>query len=276
MSARWTLAWTIQPIENPIAHSSAERRTTRPTPTRGIRPSIDSGSASPTASRNIGNTSSAIVSPVHSACASSGNATRSSPCRLTSTIPKIAIPRSASRASSRVLIGRWSMLSPLPVILCRGVPRRMPCHGGAQTAIALRQGKFAGSIAMIVDETELPYERPPLSKEYLAGDKTFERILIRQPAFWEEREVTMLLGRRVVSVDPVAHSVTTADGAIIGYCKLIWATGGTARRLACAGHDLGGVHTIRCRANVDRLVAELPGVTEVVVVGGGFIGLEAT
>jgi len=148
-------------------------------------------------------------------------------------------------------------------------------HGGAQAAIALRQGKFAGSIAMIGDETELPYERPPLSKEYLAGDKTFERILIRQPAFWEEREVTMLLGRRVVSVDPVAHSVTTADGAIIGYCKLIWATGGTARRLACAGHDLGGVHTIRCRANVDRLVAELPGVTEVVVVGGGFIGLEA-
>src|SRR3569623_1986948 len=148
-------------------------------------------------------------------------------------------------------------------------------HGGAQAAIALRQGKFAGSIAMIGDEIELPYERPPLSKEYLAGDKTFERILIRQPAFWEEREVTMLLGRRVVSVDPVAHSVTTADGAIIGYCKLIRATGGTARRLACAGHDLGGVHTIRCRANVDRLVAELPGVTEVVVVGGGFIGLEA-
>lgn len=148
-------------------------------------------------------------------------------------------------------------------------------HGGAQAAIALRQGKFAGSIAMIGDEPELPYERPPLSKEYLAGDKAFDRILIRQPAFWEERNVAMLLGRRVVSVDPAVHRVTTADGAIIGYGKLIWATGGTARRLACEGHDLGGVHTIRCRADVDRLVAELPGVTEVVVVGGGFIGLEA-
>ncbi|HEX4695264.1 FAD-dependent oxidoreductase [Sphingomonas sp.] len=148
-------------------------------------------------------------------------------------------------------------------------------HGGAQVAIALRQGKFAGSIAMVGDEPELPYERPPLSKEYLSGDKPFERILIRQPAFWEEREVAMLLGRRVVSVDPHARRVTTADGATIGYGKLIWAAGGQARRLACEGHDLAGVHTIRSRADVDRLVAELPGVNRVAVVGGGFIGLEA-
>src|SRR3954466_13431262 len=90
-------------------------------------------------------------------------------------------------------------------------------HGGAQAAIALRQGKFEGTIAVIGDEPELPYERPPLSKEYLAGDKSFDRILIRQPAFWEERQVTMLPGRRVVAVDPAAHHVTTADGAEIGY-----------------------------------------------------------
>ena len=61
-------------------------------------------------------------------------------------------------------------------------------HGGAQAAIALRAAKFAGSIAMVGDEPELPYERPPLSKEYLAGDKPFERILIRPPAFWGERD----------------------------------------------------------------------------------------
>ena len=99
-------------------------------------------------------------------------------------------------------------------------------HGGAQVAIALRQGKFAGSIGVIGDEPELPYERPPLSKEYLAGDKSFDRILIRQPAFWEERDVAMLLGRTVVAVDPAAHEVTTADGATIGYGSLVWATGG--------------------------------------------------
>jgi 3-phenylpropionate/trans-cinnamate dioxygenase ferredoxin reductase subunit len=148
-------------------------------------------------------------------------------------------------------------------------------HGGAQAAIALGQGKFAGSIAVIGDEPELPYERPPLSKEYLAGDKSFDRILIRQPAFWEERQVTMLPGHRVVAVDPVAHRVTTADGAEIGYGKLIWAAGGHARRLSCQGHDLIGVHTVRTRADADRMIAELPAVTDAVVIGGGFIGLEA-
>ena len=148
-------------------------------------------------------------------------------------------------------------------------------HGGAQAAIALRQGKFEGTVAVIGDEPELPYERPPLSKEYLAGDKSFDRILIRQPAFWEERQVTMLPNRRVVAVDPAAHRVITADGAEIAYGKLIWATGGHARRLSCQGHDLTGVHTVRTRADADRMIAELPDVTEAVVIGGGFIGLEA-
>ena len=148
-------------------------------------------------------------------------------------------------------------------------------HGGAQAAIALRQGKFHGSIAIVGDEPELPYERPPLSKEYLAGDKAFDRLLIRQPSFWQEREVAMLLGRRVVAVDPAAHVVETAEGASIGYGRLIWAAGGRARRLACDGHDLAGVHTVRDRADVDRMIAELPTVARAVVIGGGFIGLEA-
>ena len=148
-------------------------------------------------------------------------------------------------------------------------------HGGAQAAIALRQGKFEGSVVIIGDEPELPYERPPLSKEYLAGDKSFDRILIRQPAFWEERQVTMLPGRRVLSVDATAHSVTTDNGATIGYGKLIWAAGGHARRLSCEGSDLTGVHTVRTRADADRMIAELPGVENAVVIGGGFIGLEA-
>lgn len=148
-------------------------------------------------------------------------------------------------------------------------------HGGAQAAIALRQAKFDGTIAVIGAEPELPYERPPLSKEYLAGDKAFDRILIRPAAFWQERGVDMLLGREVTAVDPAAHRVTTADGATIGYRHLIWATGGSPRRLACAGNDLAGVHTVRTRADADRMMAELPGVTDAVVIGGGYIGLEA-
>ncbi|MBY8828021.1 NAD(P)/FAD-dependent oxidoreductase [Hephaestia mangrovi] len=148
-------------------------------------------------------------------------------------------------------------------------------HGGAQVAIALRQGKFDGSIAIVGDEPELPYERPPLSKEYLAGDKSFDRILIRPPAFWEDRQVTMLPGRRVVAVDPAAHVVMTASGESIGYGVLVWAAGGHPRRLTCQGGDLVGVHTVRNRADVDRMIAELPAVRDAVVIGGGFIGLEA-
>ncbi|MFS0735667.1 FAD-dependent oxidoreductase [Sphingomonas sp. 1P06PA] len=148
-------------------------------------------------------------------------------------------------------------------------------HGGAQAALMLRQRKFAGTIAMIGDEPEPPYERPPLSKDYLSGDKPFERILIRPAAFWSERDVALLLGRRVTAVDPAAHSVTTADGATIGYGTLIWATGGAPRRLICSGHDLRGVHGVRTRADVDRMMDELPAVNRVVVIGGGYIGLEA-
>lgn len=148
-------------------------------------------------------------------------------------------------------------------------------HGGAQAAIALRQSKFEGTIALVGEEPDLPYERPPLSKEYLSGDKPFERLLIRPPSFWQERRVTMFLGRRVVALDPIDHVVRTSDGEAIGYGKLIWATGGSPRRLACAGQDLAGVHTIRARADVDRMREELASVATAVVIGGGFIGLEA-
>ncbi|HEY0623140.1 NAD(P)/FAD-dependent oxidoreductase [Sphingomonas sp.] len=148
-------------------------------------------------------------------------------------------------------------------------------HGGAQAAIALRQAKFEGSIAIIGEEPELPYERPPLSKEYFSGEKAFERILIRPAAFWEERKVDMLLGRRVVSVDPEGHRVVTADGESIGYGHLIWAAGGAPRRLGCSGNDAAGVHTVRTRADADRMTAELHQVTRAVVIGGGYIGLEA-
>jgi 3-phenylpropionate/trans-cinnamate dioxygenase ferredoxin reductase subunit len=148
-------------------------------------------------------------------------------------------------------------------------------HGGAQAAIALRQSKFAGSIALVGAEPEMPYERPPLSKDYLSGEKTFERIMIRPASFWTERDVAMLTGQLVVTVDSDLHSVTNASGRTIRYGSLIWATGGAPRRLSCLGHDLQGVHTVRTRADVDRMIAEMAKTTDVVVIGGGYIGLEA-
>lgn len=148
-------------------------------------------------------------------------------------------------------------------------------HGGAQAAIALRQRGFEGTIAIIGEEPEPPYERPPLSKDYLAGEKEFDGMLLRPPSFWDDREIQLLTGARAMAVDPRAHEVTTGDGHSLGYGKLIWAAGGHARRLSCAGRDFKGVHSVRSRADVDRIIAELAGVNRIVVIGGGFIGLEA-
>jgi 3-phenylpropionate/trans-cinnamate dioxygenase ferredoxin reductase subunit len=148
-------------------------------------------------------------------------------------------------------------------------------HGGAQAAIALRQAKFEGSIAIVNAEPEYPYERPPLSKDYFAGDKAFERIMIRPAAFWEERSVDMLLGQRVETVDAAAHSVATSDGTVITYGHMIWATGGDPRQLPVTGGHLRGVHVVRTRADVDHMVEGLDDVADVVIVGGGYIGLEA-
>ena len=148
-------------------------------------------------------------------------------------------------------------------------------HAGAQAATALRQNKFAGTVAIVGDEPELPYERPPLSKDYLSGDKPFERLLIRPADFWRARAITMILGERVDRVDAAARTVTTRSGRTTGYGDLVWATGGTPRRLACSGHDLVGIHTVRTRADVDRMMRELADVQTAVVVGGGYIGLEA-
>ncbi|MDR6146512.1 3-phenylpropionate/trans-cinnamate dioxygenase ferredoxin reductase subunit [Sphingomonas sp. SORGH_AS870] len=149
-------------------------------------------------------------------------------------------------------------------------------HAGAQAAVALRQEKFEGSIAILGAEPHPPYERPPLSKEYLSGSKPFERILIRPETFWAERGISLVLGETVESVDPVARSVRTRSGRSIDYGELIWATGGEPRRLTCAGHDLAGIHAVRTRADVDRMLGELAEAERIVVIGGGYIGLEAS
>lgn len=148
-------------------------------------------------------------------------------------------------------------------------------HGGAQAAVALRQNGFAGSIAIISDEPDPPYERPQLSKDYLAGEKPFARILLRPERYWLEKQVDLLLGRRVEAVSPTARTISIGGGATLGYGTLIWAAGGRPRSLTCSGHDLAGIHAIRTRLDVDRLAGELGATERVCVVCGGYIGLEA-
>ena len=148
-------------------------------------------------------------------------------------------------------------------------------HGGAQAAVQLRQLGFTGSIAMIGEEPETPYERPPLSKDYLAGEKEFSRMMIRPESFWSDRDITVLTNCRVDAIDPSMRTVTTNSGEPIRYTDLIWATGGAPRKLSCDGHDYSGIHAIRTRADVDLLKSELGAATNIAVVGGGYIGLEA-
>lgn len=147
-------------------------------------------------------------------------------------------------------------------------------HAGAQAAISLRQLGFSGTIAMVGDEKDPPYERPPLSKEYFAGDKSFDRILIRPTSFWEERNIVLLLGRRVTAVDPEAKCID-AGGMEISYRTLLWAGGGSPRALTCSGSDAYNVHTVRRRDDIDAMLAQLNQVDHVTIIGGGYIGLEA-
>jgi 3-phenylpropionate/trans-cinnamate dioxygenase ferredoxin reductase subunit len=148
-------------------------------------------------------------------------------------------------------------------------------HGGAQAAIALRQHGFAGSILLVGRDSVPPYERPPLSKEYLAGEKPFERLLIRPPAFWAERAIELMLEANVRSLDPATKTLAVSGGETVSYGTLIWAAGGDARRLSCPGALLPGTHVVRDKADSDALAAEVAaGARRAVVVGGGYIGLE--
>jgi NADPH-dependent 2,4-dienoyl-CoA reductase/sulfur reductase-like enzyme len=149
-------------------------------------------------------------------------------------------------------------------------------HGGAQAAIALRQHGHEGSILMIGRDNAPPYERPPLSKEYLAGDKGFERIMIRPEKFWAEKNIGLKLGAAVTGLDPQAHRLTLSDGSSVTYRKLIWSGGGDPRRLPVPGAVLPGVFYVRDKADADAMMAALAGgARRAVVIGGGYIGLEA-
>lgn len=149
-------------------------------------------------------------------------------------------------------------------------------HGGAQAAVALRQLGHEGEIVMVGRDTMPPYERPPLSKEYLAGDKTFERIMIRPEKFWADRNIDLRLGASVTEIDWMRHSVTLSDGGTIRYRKLIWAGGADPRRLGVPGSNLKGVFYVRDKRDADAMMAALEaGARRAVVIGGGYIGLEA-
>ena len=148
-------------------------------------------------------------------------------------------------------------------------------QAGAAAAAKLRALGHAGAITMMGDEPSPPYQRPPLSKAYLMGEMEAERLWLRAPEFWADQRVDLRLGVPVTALDPAARTVT-AGGAVVGYDALVLATGSAPRRLPEAmGGGLAGAYTVRTLADVDAMRAEFQPGRRVVIVGGGYIGLEA-
>ena len=157
-------------------------------------------------------------------------------------------------------------------------PRRVVIVGGglagAKTAEALRERGFDGEVTLLAAESLLPYERPPMSKDYLAGESAFEQAVVHPEDWYRENRVDLRLGTRVVSVDVDAHEVSLAGGGTVGYDKLVLATGAVPRRLDVPGADAAGVHTLRTREDSDAIRATFGSGRRLVVLGGGWIGLE--
>jgi 3-phenylpropionate/trans-cinnamate dioxygenase ferredoxin reductase subunit len=150
--------------------------------------------------------------------------------------------------------------------------------GGGQAASqavqTLRQQGFAGKLTLIGEEPHLPYQRPPLSKKYLAGELPRERLFLRHAAFYAEKAVTLELGRSATELDLANHIVRLDDGRTLSYDRLLLATGSAVRRLPIPGADLAGVHYLRTIADVDAIAARLAPNARVLLVGAGYIGLE--
>ncbi len=148
-------------------------------------------------------------------------------------------------------------------------------QAGLQVAVELRQAGYAGAITLIGAEASQPYHRPPLSKAYLTGEKSLDALQMRGQAFYREQAITLMVGLAATGIDRTARQVVLADGSTLPYDHLVLATGAAARPLSCPGHDLDGVMVLRSLEDATALKARLATARHLVVVGGGFIGLEA-
>lgn len=147
-------------------------------------------------------------------------------------------------------------------------------QGGLQVAESLRSEGFSGDILLLGAERHAPYHRPPLSKGLLLGETTAEQVLIRQPAVFDKKGIALGTGTCVASLDPGARQVILETGERLEYQALVLATGARPRRLPVPGADARGVHSIRTLDDAQAIGADLAAAENVVVVGGGFIGLE--
>jgi NADPH-dependent 2,4-dienoyl-CoA reductase/sulfur reductase-like enzyme len=145
---------------------------------------------------------------------------------------------------------------------------------GAKAAETLREEGFSGGIVLLGEETELPYERPPLSKGYLLGKEEKSAAYVHEESWYSQNKVDLRRGVTVTALDLAARQVALADGGTVGYDRLLLTTGAVPRRLSVPGSDLDGVLYLRRMGDSERLATALRGGGQVVIVGAGWIGLE--
>jgi 3-phenylpropionate/trans-cinnamate dioxygenase ferredoxin reductase component len=145
---------------------------------------------------------------------------------------------------------------------------------GAKAAEALRGEGFEGRIVLVGDEPEEPYERPPLSKDYLRGESPREQARVHEDGFYAEHDIELLTGTTVTDLNAGARDVTLSNGERLGYDRLLLATGSEPRRLSVPGAELDGIHHLRTFADSDAIAAALQPGARAVIAGGGWIGME--
>jgi 3-phenylpropionate/trans-cinnamate dioxygenase ferredoxin reductase subunit len=147
-------------------------------------------------------------------------------------------------------------------------------QAAAELAVALRGGGFTGPVRIVGDEPYFPYQRPPLSKDFLSGKSPYAKLMLRPESFWQEQKIEFELGVAVASIDRTKRAVALKDGRTFSYGRLVLATGARARMPSLPGVELPGVHTLRRIDDVKRLRPALDAARRVAIVGGGYIGLE--
>jgi len=147
-------------------------------------------------------------------------------------------------------------------------------HAGGQTAISLRQAGYEGRIIVCGDEPVPPYQRPPLSKKYLSGELALERVFLRPEVFYARNDIELRLGSAVREIDPRQRTVVLDGGDALPFTDLVIATGSQPRRLDMPGSDLGNIFYLRTLEHTDAIRSALVAGRKLVVVGGGYIGLE--
>lgn len=147
-------------------------------------------------------------------------------------------------------------------------------QAAAQTAASLRTEGFSGNIVLVGLESVLPYQRPPLSKAYLAGTLARERLFLKPSSFYEQHRVETHLGVSVTSIFIEARKAELSDGRVLAFDYLVFATGGRPRRLNCPGGDHPGLYYFRNMADVEAIQPRMEAGARLVLIGGGYIGLE--